>query len=259
MTPFPDVIAPPAPGARVPFAACAARVLSGVPARPARAGRGGLSPARATPPRRLAARAQVALLLGCLCWLVGAPASAAEHQPGDRDFRLPPGTTPAQTAIWIRQASSRHGLDPALVRAVMEIESGGDPQAVSPKGAQGLMQIMPGTARDLAMNDPFDPQESIDAGSRYLKAQLAAFGGDVRLALAAYNAGPEAVRKYGGVPPFPETQRYVGLVADRYIRLKTGGNLEAFVKKVLEGQAPGGGPEKGTGPGAGKGAGAKKP
>lgn len=176
-------------------------------------------------------------LAALLAFLPAAPAWSAEHQPGQYEFRLPRGYTPAQMNAWIRQASARHGLDQSLLRAVMEIESGGDPAAVSPKGAQGLMQIMPGTARDLALQDPFDPQENIDAGSRYLKAQLKAFAGDVRLALAAYNAGPEAVRKYGGVPPFPETQRYVGLVADRYIRLKTGGSLEAFVKKALEGKA----------------------
>ena len=117
----------------------------------------------------------------------------------------------------------------------MEVESGGDEKAVSPKGAQGLMQIMPGTARELGLHDPFDPTASIDAGSRYLAAQLKAFG-DVRLALAAYNAGPEAVRKFAGVPPYPETQNYVAAVSGRYIRLKTGGSIEALVKKALEGK-----------------------
>jgi len=167
--------------------------------------------------------------------LTSCAALAQEHVPGQYSFRTPKGTTPSQFNAFIRQASSRHGLDPALVRAVMEVESGGDPGAVSPKGAQGLMQIMPDTARDLKLSDPFDPASSIDAGSRYLAAQLKAFG-DVRLALAAYNAGPEAVRKYAGVPPFPETQRYVEAAAGRYIRLKTGGSIEAFVKKALEGK-----------------------
>jgi len=164
---------------------------------------------------------------------MGARAFAAEHVPGEYSFRLPKGTPPSKFQAFINQASKKHGLDKALVRAVMEVESGADPAAISPKGAQGLMQIMPGTAKDLKLSDPLNPEESIDAGSRYLKAQLAAFG-DVRLALAAYNAGPEAVRKFGGIPPYPETQHYVEAVANRFIRLKTGGDMKAFVKRVLE-------------------------
>jgi len=177
--------------------------------------------------------AAMAVLLACLLAAVSAPAQ--EHEPGQYSFRTPKNTPPSKFNAWIKQASAKHGLDPALVRAVMEVESGGDPSAVSPKGAQGLMQIMPDTAKDLKLSDPFDPSASIDAGSRYLAAQLKAFG-DVRLALAAYNAGPEAVRKYAGIPPFPETQRYVEAVSGRFIRLKTGGDMKAFIKKVLEGK-----------------------
>jgi len=167
-------------------------------------------------------------------------ASAAEHAPGEFEFRVPKGATSAQVKTWIRQACAKHGLDPCLVQALIEIESAGDQSAVSPKGAQGLMQIMPGTARDLKLDDPLDPTANIDAGSRYLREQLKTFG-DVRLALAAYNAGPEAVRKFAGIPPYPETQRYVAAVSNRFIVLKTGGNMEAFVKKALEGgkAAPG--------------------
>jgi soluble lytic murein transglycosylase-like protein len=161
-------------------------------------------------------------------------APAAEHAPGDFSFRAPKTAASAQVTGWIREASARYGLDPCLVRALIEVESGGDEKAVSPKGARGLMQIMPGTARDLALDEPFDPAANIDAGSRYLREQLKTFG-DVRLALAAYNAGPEAVKKAAGIPPIPETQRYVAAVANRFIQLKTGGNLEAFVKKALEG------------------------
>jgi len=161
-------------------------------------------------------------------------ALGADHVPGEFDFRVPKGSTSAQVKAWIKQASAQHGLDPCLVQALMEAESGGNASAVSPKGAKGLMQIMPGTAKDLKLDDPFDPSANIDAGSRYLRDQLKAFG-DVRLALAAYNAGPEAVRKFAGIPPYPETQRYVAVVANRFIQLKTGGNLQAFVKKVLEG------------------------
>jgi len=173
------------------------------------------------------------ILFCCLAAVAGTQAFAAEHAPGEYSFRLPKGTPPSKFQAVINQTSKKYGLDKALVRAVMEVESGTDPSAVSPKGAQGLMQIMPGTAKELNLADPLNPESNIDAGSRYLKAQLAAFG-DVRLALAAYNAGPDAVRKFGGIPPYPETQRYVEAVANRFIRLKTGGDLKAFVKRALE-------------------------
>ncbi|MBI4805478.1 MAG: lytic transglycosylase domain-containing protein [Desulfovibrio sp.] len=172
-------------------------------------------------------------LAALLFFLPPVLAAGAEHTPGEFNFRVPKGSTSTQVKAWIKQAAAKHGLDPSLVQALMEIESGGDAAAVSPKGAQGLMQIMPGTAKELNLSDPFDPSANIDAGSRYLRDQLKSFG-DVRLALAAYNAGPEAVRKYAGIPPFPETQRYVAAVSNRFIVLKTGGNLEAFVKKALE-------------------------
>ena len=182
-------------------------------------------------------------LLGVACALLPAlalPALAlgAEHTPGEFEFRVPKGSTSAQVKAWIREASAKYGLDPCLVQALMEVESNGNAIAVSPKGAQGLMQIMPGTARDLKLDNPFDPTANIDAGSRYLREQLKTFG-DVRLALAAYNAGPDAVRKFAGIPPYPETQRYVGAVANRFIMLKTGKDLKAFVKKALEAPDPG--------------------
>jgi len=178
---------------------------------------------------------QTMLFTACamLCLAAAFPALAADHTPGEYNFRVPKGATTAQMKAWIRESSSRHGLDPFLVQALMEEESGGDANAVSPKGAQGLMQIMPRTGTDLNLADPFDPSSNIEAGSRYLSQQLKAFG-DLRLALAAYNAGPEAVRKHAGIPPFPETQRYVAAVANRFIVLKTGKGMDAFVKKALE-------------------------
>ncbi|KAF5039436.1 Membrane-bound lytic murein transglycosylase C [anaerobic digester metagenome] len=102
----------------------------------------------------------------------------------------------------------KHGVDKKLVMAVIDVESGFNAGAVSTAGAQGMMQIMPETGRDLDLENPFDPKENIDAGIRYLKQLLDTFP-DRRLAVAAYNAGPNAVKKYGGIPPYAETQNYV--------------------------------------------------
>lgn len=109
----------------------------------------------------------------------------------------------------IRAAARRHDVDPALIEAMIEAESAWDARAVSRTGAQGLMQIMPATARDLSLARPFDPVENVRAGTAYLRQMLDRFGERVELALAAYNAGPSTVTAYGGVPPYPETVRYV--------------------------------------------------
>ncbi len=106
-------------------------------------------------------------------------------------------------------AARRHGIDPALVRAVVQHESGFNPDAGSSAGAQGLMQLMPSTAAGLGVTDPRDPAQSIEGGTKLLARLLAQYHGRAGLALAAYNAGPGAVAKYGGVPPYPETQAYV--------------------------------------------------
>ncbi|MBP7148459.1 MAG: lytic transglycosylase domain-containing protein [Acidobacteria bacterium] len=118
-----------------------------------------------------------------------------------------------------RQAAVSNKLEPALVVAVALVESNLDPFALSPKGAQGVMQLMPETARVLSVADPFDAGQNIAGGSRWLRRMLDAFDGDLDLALAAYNAGEEAVRRHGGIPPFPETQRYVRLVREKIQRL----------------------------------------
>lgn len=109
----------------------------------------------------------------------------------------------------ISRYSNHYGLDDALVRAVIKAESNYNPQALSNKGAQGLMQLIPETARDMQVSDPFDPEDNIRGGSRYLRLMLDEFGGNVELALAAYNAGPNAVKRFGGIPPYQETQNYV--------------------------------------------------
>lgn len=128
-----------------------------------------------------------------------------------------------QFAPIVRAAAQAHGLPEALLQALIEVESGFDAAAVSPKGAVGLMQLMPQTARELRVRDPRDPAANVDGGARYLKELLARHGGDLALALAAYNAGPAAVQRSGGIPRFAETQAYVPRVIARYHRLQSGG------------------------------------
>lgn len=112
----------------------------------------------------------------------------------------------------IQEASSAYGLDPNLIKAVIATESAGNARALSSKNAKGLMQLIDSTASQMGVSDVWDPQDNILGGSKYLKGLMDRFGGDVTLALASYNAGPEAVEKNGGVPPIPETQKYINRV-----------------------------------------------
>jgi soluble lytic murein transglycosylase-like protein len=134
-------------------------------------------------------------------------------------------------AIFAR-ASSVYGIPEDLLKAVARAESGFDPNAVSRCGAVGVMQLMPGTARALGVSNSYDPEQNIMGGAKYLRQMLDEFGGDVELALAAYNAGPGAVRKYGGVPPYAETQNYVRVVS-KY----AGESVSAGVRSARTGAA----------------------
>ena len=116
----------------------------------------------------------------------------------------------------IEEAARAYSLDPALVNAVIRVESSFNPYAVSRKGAQGLMQIMPETADSLGIRNVFNPRENIFGGCKYLRKLLDDHNGNLRLALAAYNAGPTAVKEYGGIPPYRETRNYIRKVLTHY-------------------------------------------
>jgi soluble lytic murein transglycosylase-like protein len=146
-------------------------------------------------------------------------ATAPTAAPAPAAIGTSVGGDPSQFDAAISESAQRNGVDPNLVKAVIKQESGFDPNAQSPAGAQGLMQLMPSTAAGLGVSNPLDPTQAIEGGTKYLKSMLDRFGGDVSLALAAYNAGPNAVARYGGVPPYAETQKYVQSVL---------ANLQAF-------------------------------
>ncbi len=135
---------------------------------------------------------------------------AQTHQTLNRAF------TQQDIDAAIEQAAARHNVDPSLVRSVVKVESNFNPNAVSRKGAMGLMQLMPSTARSLNVSNPFDPQQNVDAGVRHLRKLLDSYGGNVRLSLAAYNAGSGAVARSAGVPHFRETQNYVRRITTLY-------------------------------------------
>ena len=129
------------------------------------------------------------------------------------------GPVDGQFSELINAAARKYDIDPALLKGLIRQESNFNPNAKSPAGAAGLTQLMPGTAAALGVSNPLDPAQAIEGGAKYLSQQLKAFGGDVRKALAAYNAGPGAVQRYGGIPPYAETQNYVRAVmryADEY-------------------------------------------
>lgn len=176
----------------------------------------------------------------CIClWLLlpGQEANSAIYRHVDQDGRLHFTNVPTgnqykfyrgegegyQIETLINHFADKFSLDAALLKAVIKVESDFNPQVVSKKGAQGLMQLMPETAIEVGVTNPFDPSESIYGGSRYLRKMLDSFDRNLDYALAAYNAGPTAVRKYGGIPPYTETQNYVQRVKyyfNHYRRMK---------------------------------------
>jgi hypothetical protein len=149
--------------------------------------------------------------------IMAGPRAARELEDATR-VRLRPVIarhTPASIARHVREAAARHGLPESLVAAVISVESEGNPRAISRRGAVGLMQLMPSTAAGLGVRNVFDPGENVDGGARHLRHLIDRFSGDVTLALAAYNAGAQAVLKHKGVPPYPETRSFVARVLGR--------------------------------------------
>jgi hypothetical protein len=137
-------------------------------------------------------------------------------EPEDQFIAQPPAPpTVGPYGNLIRAAALKHGLDENLITGVIAVESNFNPRAVSRKQAQGLMQLIPQTAARYSVANTFDPAQNIDAGTHYLKDLLEKYRGNLSLALAAYNAGPEMVERYGGIPPFPETQKYVRRITAR--------------------------------------------
>lgn len=150
----------------------------------------------------------------------------------------PASATPPDPVL---QAGERHQLDPDFLRSVIRAESGGNPRAVSSKGAQGLMQLMPSTAASLGVRHPLEPVANVDAGARYLRQLLELFNDDMVKALAAYNAGPGRVQQFGGVPPYRETRAYVSKVVRDFNKKKlaekkarsSGGSRQSSGKKAV--------------------------
>jgi hypothetical protein len=140
---------------------------------------------------------------------VGEKTAATRRSAGEQKWLAARITRPSQFDPLITRAANNHSLDPRLVKSVMLVESGFNPAAVSPKGARGLMQLMPRTASRHGARDVHDPAQNIAAGTRYLSHLLGLFGGNLEKSLAAYNAGEAAVARYGGIPPYNETENYV--------------------------------------------------
>jgi soluble lytic murein transglycosylase-like protein len=157
--------------------------------------------------------------------------------PASGSAKLGPATSAPPLNQVVNTASAAYHLDPDLVNSVIHAESGFNARAVSPKGARGLMQLMPGTANQLGVHDAFDPQTNVDGGSRYLRELLERYNFDLVKALAAYNAGPQRVEQYRGVPPFRETRAYVARIVHEYNLKKIAQEKIAHEKEAKQKQA----------------------
>jgi soluble lytic murein transglycosylase-like protein len=157
--------------------------------------------------------------------------------PASGSAKLGPATSAPPLNQVVNSASAAYHLDPDLVNSVIHAESGFNARAVSPKGARGLMQLMPGTANQLGVHDAFDPQTNVEGGSRYLRELLERYNFDLVKALAAYNAGPQRVEQYRGVPPFRETRAYVARIVHEYNLKKIAQEKIAHEKEAKQKQA----------------------
>ena len=177
-----------------------------------RSARGLLALVLAALPGPLAAEVRLDVRADGIKVMRNEPAASRERRLSGRLLALPS----AKLSELVERWSGERDLDPRLVRAVMQVESGFNPKALSNKGAIGLMQLMPATARELAVDDPWDPDQNVRGGTQYLKQMLDFFSGDLELALAAYNAGARAVLENAGIPPYPDTRAYVRRVRCLY-------------------------------------------
>jgi soluble lytic murein transglycosylase-like protein len=192
---------------------------------------------------------------------IAAPSASAKSEFGKSGFAKsgPAKSAPAPPLNEVVNiASAAYHLDPDLVNSVIHAESGFNAHAVSPKGARGLMQLMPGTASQLGVNDSFDPQANVTGGSRYLRELLERYDFDLVKALAAYNAGPERVEQYRGVPPFRETRAYVARIVHEYNTKKTA-QEKAAKQKAASTRAPSKAPSKAPNNAPSRAQGAPKP